>query len=131
MLWQDVKTDFYRIFLPRFELLKTHLAPNLDCRGFEFEDDLINVFRVIYHSCKERTFFEVLRTITVLKSYGWLDLDLLGGVGPHYASFKFIIMVLKVGAFAFDTPTNELIVAQSKFISDLYDNYRRFIYRLD
>lgn len=124
----DARTDFYRVFLPRFELIRSHLAPELDCRGFEFEDDIISVHHVIFHSCKEGTFFEVLRAIAVMQHYGWLDIDLLGGVGHHYSSFQFIIKVLKLGEYAFDTTSTDLICKQSNFVMDLYSNYRKFHY---
>lgn len=129
MFWKNVQTDFYRVFLPRFELIKTHLAPDLDISGFEFGSDIVNVYRVIYHSCKDYKYFEVLRTVTVLDNYGWLNLDLLGGLGPHYCSFKFVIKVLKVGAVTFDTSRTDYLRAKAGFISDLFKNYRRLRHR--
>lgn len=122
----DARTDFYRVFLPRFELLKNHLEPELDCRGFKFEDDIFSAYRVIYHSCKHGTFVEVLRAVTVLQYYGWLDIDLLGGVGDHYSSFKFVIKVLKLNASVFKTTIIEHCRKRNEFIMDLYSNYRKY-----
>lgn len=122
----DARSDFYRVFLPRFELIRSHLEPELDCRGFEFEDDITSVYRVIYHSCSKGTFFEVLRAITVFQHYGWLDIELLGGVGLHYSSFNFIVKVLKKRARSFGTTRDEFCRKQNNFIMDLYSNYRKF-----
>lgn len=122
----DARTDFFRVLLPRFELVKLHLAPEVTGEGFSFEDDIVSVYRVIYHSCKENTYVEVLRKVTLMVKYGWFNLDLLGGLGPHYCSFKFVIKVLKLGAFAFDTTKLELVRKRKQLIRDLNVNYRRF-----
>lgn len=122
----DARSDFFRVFLPRFELIRTHLDPTLTGDGFSFEDDIVSAYRVLYHSCKENTFWEVLRAVTVMENYGWLNIELLGGLGPHYSSFKFVIKVLKLGAYVFETTNVEYSHKKYKFTCDLYENYRRF-----
>lgn len=125
----DARTDFFRLCLPRIEFLKHWLAPSLDVSSFRFDGDLLLAFRVIYHSCKERTFLEVLRTVTVMLHYGWIDLKDLGGVGPHFCSFNFIMNVFTCnGPSMCDTTVDNLTQSRTKFIDDILSNYNKFFY---
>lgn len=122
----DFKEDFYRLCLPRIELLKRWFAPGLDVSGFKFGKDLNAAYRVIYHSCKEKTFVEVLRSIVAMEMYGWLDLKLLGGNGQQFCAFLFIFGVLQGNAHSFDTPEEEFVRTQDTFATEILTNYSKF-----
>lgn len=124
----DAKSDFYRVLLPRIELVRNHFCPDMDLKGFSFEDDLVSAYRVIYHTCNEKTYVEILRSIALLNKYGWLDIGLLGGLGHHFTSFKFVIKILKLVSDVFDTTRTEHIRTRKMLILDLFLNYRRFKY---